>query len=115
MVFCFAINEPRSDTLYATPLHTGVFPIGQLEPGKYYSREFYKVIHVHLELKEYYGNDQILRSRPVSLNNTKAGGQIEVTISEENRFAGKISIDDGNLSVIGNFDCPFSLKPKGKG
>lgn len=105
--FCFSINDYVPYKLYPDPIHPGIFPIGRWPPGMLYNPTPNEVTFVRLELREYYGNAEIPRARSVGLFNNDASGTIEITTSEKNRLAGKIDINDGNLTVTGSFDCPL--------
>jgi hypothetical protein len=47
-----------------------------------------------------------LRERNVQLLYEEGRGSIDVTVSEKDRLAGKIDVNDGNLIITGSFDCP---------
>lgn len=104
LILCFEINEPVPYKMMADPLNPGTFPIGQLEPGKLYSMEMYKLTGVGLSVNE--EGSPPGDERRTHLINSEAQGSLQITASEKKRIAGKINVSDLNMSVVGEFDCP---------
>ena len=107
ITFCFSINDYVPYKLIPDPIRPAKFPIGKWRPGTLINQNPSEVTFVRLELREHYGNTPVPRARTVGLMNNEASGMIQITSSEKNRLVGTVDVSDGNLSVVGKFDCPL--------